>query len=348
MSFAFLLALRPAFSLPPPGPSYAHSSSDAPRLIQIVQSNADGWAESNIRALYSVLKAEGGDPIISAPINDWSGAGKQRFTQCITRTNTSPASHEFPPAEVPGKGCQYHSCPGFSPPTGANATDDHINYINAPPVTATEYGIKKIGSQLWGGNKPQLVFVGPAVGSNTGWKYFSSATIGSAMYAARHGIPAIAFSGAYSEPTPWTESPLHSDVYAELALTLIGTIIWSGPPYLPGGVWLNVNFPDPYQNGCDSVAKHKWVLTRVDWYHFNDQPHEDWKPFQQPDMEWCGNRTLPSEAWTQYDWGVPACWVTISIGDAAGGGDPNADAVRQRQVAEKLKYMLSCLPAILH
>jgi hypothetical protein len=54
--------------------------------------------------------------------------------------------------------------------------------------------------------------------------------VGAATYAAKTAkIPAIAFSGVTGDPTAWNApTPLHSKVYADLALNVTTTIINTG------------------------------------------------------------------------------------------------------------------------
>ena len=47
----------------------------AARAVNIVSSNDDGWAESNIRALYDSLTAAGNSVVLSAPADNQSGKG---------------------------------------------------------------------------------------------------------------------------------------------------------------------------------------------------------------------------------------------------------------------------------
>ena len=48
----------------------------AARAVNIISSNDDGWAESNIRALYDSLTAAGNSVVLSAPADNQSGKGK--------------------------------------------------------------------------------------------------------------------------------------------------------------------------------------------------------------------------------------------------------------------------------
>jgi 5'/3'-nucleotidase SurE len=161
-----------------------------------------------------------------------------------------------------------------------------------------------------------------------------SGTVGAATYAAKTaGIPAIAFSGATGNPTAWNvPTPLHSQIYADLALNVTTTIINSGKPYLPANTFLNVNFPavsETKGGECTDPKQFKYVFTRINSGLFSA-----------PDANWCGSTRLPQESSVI---GRSGCYVTISPADANDKTDVN-DAAVQTQIINKLKPILSCLP----
>lgn len=160
-----------------------------------------------------------------------------------------------------------------------------------------------------------------------------SGTIGAATYTAKTAkIPAIAFSGQTGDPTAWNApTPLHSKVYADLALEVTQTIINSGKPYLPDNTFLNVNFPAVESGKCDDIAKFKYIFTRINTGLFSSR-----------DAKWCGSTRLPWEADVILFRGS-SCYVTISPGDANDKSTVN-DAAVQQQIINKLKPILSCLP----
>jgi broad specificity polyphosphatase/5'/3'-nucleotidase SurE len=82
------------------------------------------------------------------------------------------------------------------------------------------------------------------------------------------GGPSIAFSGQMEDKTPCNAHvPVHSRVYAELAMMVTEAVLSSGPPYLPEGTFLNVNFPEAYTGVCESTHQYRFVLTR-NYHHF--------------------------------------------------------------------------------
>lgn len=283
--------------------------------VRIVQSNDDGWAESNLRTFFNVLNAAGHQTILSGPAENQSGR----------------SSLDAAPTTVDSDGCEYNSCPGGSPPTGANATDPRLNYVNSYPVTSIKYGINQVAPKLWNGAKPELALTGPNVGSNVAVQVPFSGTVGAAVWAVEQaGIPAIAFSGVSGERTAWNApAPLSAQLYADLALNITNTIIKSGKPYLPAHTYLNVNFPAVSDSSCNKASDFKFVMTRINTGLFS-----------QRDAQHCGTTRLPWEADVLYIRGGK-CFVTISPGDAKDKTTLN-DAGLQAQIINKLQPILSC------
>ncbi|CAI6295622.1 unnamed protein product [Periconia digitata] len=284
------------------------------QAIRIIQSNDDGWAEANARTFFDALDSAGHDVVLSAPAENQSGTGSSDAT----------------PTQVGSSGCEFSSCPGGSPPTGANATDPRLNYVNSYPVTSIKNGIDVTGPKLWNGAKPELAVSGPNVGSNVGPGGLFSGTIGAATYAAHTAkIPAIAFSGRTGDPAAWNQpTPKYSKVYADLALNLTTTLIDSGAPYLPDDVFLNVNFGEVSDSTCHDASQFKFIFTRVNTGLLSAR-----------DTEWCGATRLPWEVDVIYLRG--GCYVTVSAGDAS--DKSTTDAARQKVVLDKLKPLISCL-----
>lgn len=281
--------------------------------IRVVQSNDDGWAELYIRTLNSALLSAGHAVVLSAPAEDRSGFG----------------SRDEPPAPRADP-CEYDSCPAGAGPVGANRTRPDLHWVNSFPVTAIKYGIDTFGPQLWGGAAPELAVTGPNVGANLWLAVPFSGTVGAACFAAHDaGIPAIAFSGASDQRAAWDVSPVpnRSLVYAQLATALTDRIVASGKPYLPKGVFLNVNFPK-VEGACADASKFRWVLSRINPGALSP-----------PDVEWCGSERLPTELHVAAQDG---CYISVSVGDASDKTTVNDD--RQKVVLDKLRDMLVCLP----
>lgn len=183
--------------------------------------------------------------------------------------------------------------------------------------------------KLWNGALPELALTGPNVGTNLFLSVPFSGTVGAACYAAHDaGIPAIAFSGADDGRHAWNEAPRKSSsVYAALATNLTSVVVASGKPYLPKDVFLNVNFPK-VTDECSDPSKFKFVLSRINPGIFSPK-----------DVNWCGTDRLPTE---DSVYKTKGCYVPVSIGDAKDKTTINDD--RQKEVLEKLKSILTCLP----
>ncbi|TWU78634.1 hypothetical protein ED733_005333 [Metarhizium rileyi] len=280
--------------------------------IRILQTNDDGWAEGNIRVLNDALIAMGHQVVLSGPAENKSGAGSRQ---------EDPKPRKKP--------CMYDSCPANSGATGSNATRPDLNWVNSYPVTSARYGVETFGPKVWNGEKPELVVAGPNVGPNYWLVNLISGTVGAAAYAAHEaGIPAIAFSGANTKSYSWnTPASLESAVFADIAANITQTIIDAGKPYLPKGVYLNVNMPRVAAGGrCSKASDVKYILSRITMGLLSD-----------PDVDWCGKSRLPTEFGVQMR---AQCSVSISVGHAS--DKMSTDATSQRVVLDKLRPLLSC------
>lgn len=196
-------------------------------------------------------------------------------------------------------------------------------------MTSIQYGIDTRGPEFFDG-PPDLAVTGPNVGSNIGLTAFISGTVGAATYAAKNGIPAIAFSGASGSPTSWdSERPHYSDVYADLATNLTNQVIAAGKPYLPEDIWLNVNF-GRVTDECANAADFSFVLSRI---------NVPVPLVSGDDVSTCGRSRLPNELEVSL---ASGCYASVSVGAAASKRD--ADAETQGAVLKKLSNLLTCLP----
>ncbi|PBP28115.1 5'/3'-nucleotidase SurE family protein [Diplocarpon rosae] len=291
--------------------------------VDIVMSNDDGWAEMNIRAFYDALNyynrhisPANSSVVLSAPALNMSGTGSLNGT-----------------AELVKDGCQFGSCPASSPGIGFNSSDPHLNYVNAFPVTAMSYGITTLSPKIFGG-PPDFAVSGPNVGSNFDIQVPFSGTVGAAVAAINLGIPAISFSGKSGSQISYTDEPVpfYAKAYAELAIWITFTLTRHPiKPYLPEGVWLNVNFPtvDWDTKTCVNYKEFKFILSRI----YPAIPFVD-----APDVKTCGSDRLPTERSVLERSG---CYVSISVGNKS---KLDAGEAAQKVVLEKLSDLLSCLP----
>ncbi|CCM04142.1 uncharacterized protein FIBRA_06304 [Fibroporia radiculosa] len=285
----------------------------------LILTNDDGWADAQIRAQYTELTEAGYDVVLSCPAENMSGTGSD------TATPTTLA-----------EACEYDTCPVGSPPEGFNASNTHLNYVNAYPVDAVRYGIQTLAPKFFH-SKPDFVVSGPNIGNNLGTVVLISGTVGAACEAAKEGIPATAFSGgtgsqvSYTtlESDPTASSSESSWVYAELTTHYTNTILeFDLPilPLLPEGVIVSVNYPDI--NSCPSASDYKWVFSR------------NLASSEGTDLWTCGSSTLPAESDVV---AADGCYSSVSVLNATTKTD--VDALTQAEVyARLLTLPFTCLP----
>ena len=175
-------------------------------------------------------------------------------------------------------------------------------------------------------NSPNRTFA-----ANLGSTTLISGTVGAATEASKEGIPAIAFSGSTGSQTAWTAAPAtYESVYADLSTNVTQTLLGSGAPYLPSGIWLNVNYPTVSSTTCATTRQFKFVLSRINSATGSTPA----------DVSTCGSTRLPTESKVV---GTSGCYASISVGVAPTKGD--ASAAQQAVVLGKLGKILSCLPA---
>ena len=171
------------------------------------------------------------------------------------------------------------------------------------------------------------------MGANLGATTQISGTVGAATEASKEGVPGIAFSGSTGSQTAWTVSPVpaYSTLYAELSANVTDTLVASGAPYLPSGIWLNVNYPEAGSGtSCTSTEQFKFVLSRINTATTKGR-----------DVVTCDNGgNLPTETSVVDSSG---CFASISVGVATTKSDANS--TEQAVVLNKLEGILSCLPS---
>ena len=205
-----------------------------------------------------------------------------------------------------------------------------FNYVNSYPATSVRYGLET--SKPFFNGYPDLVVTGPNVGSNLDIINLISGTVGAAQFATWNaGVPAIAFSGRDGDHTAWNVRPVprYSTIYAALATKVVNTLTMSGGgPFLPWGVFVNVNFPSVgHKRSCTSADQVKFVLTRS--YATSDPARVDFTT--------CGGQRLPTErSVIQAD----GCYGSISVANASKTFD--SSVANQADVHQKLGPILSC------
>lgn len=280
----------------------------------IVLTNDDGWAVALVRAQNDALKAAGHNVVLSCPAENKSGTGSSSAPATVL---TSP--------------CEFNTCSTGSPAEGFNASDPHLNYVNAFPVDSARYGIQTLAPKFFNGSAPDFVVSGPNVGNNLGSTVLISGTVGAACEAAHEGIPSIALSAATGSQVSYTtleSSPNSADslaarIYATLGTRFVQALTAAGGTILPTNVSVNVNFPST--NHCPDVSNFSFVLSRI---------NED---NSATDVEWCGTTHLPTESNVVNQ----GCFASVSVFNASTKGDVDADT--QAFVLNRINGSLTCL-----
>ncbi len=214
----------------------------------IVLTNDDGLT-SNVVALYTALKADGHDVIVSVPCQGQSGMGAAvKFLRPLG-----------PLAADCLHGAARKGDPGAGPMTRAGLPGD-LHYVDGTPVMATLYGLDVLAQARWG-KAPDLLLSGPNEGQNLGSMVITSGTVNNAQYGMIRGIPAIAVSaGLKTTGDERLANPASADV-ARLTVELVRNLEKrsGGKRLLPPAMALNVNFPDKLEGA-------QWQLSRIGTY----------------------------------------------------------------------------------
>ncbi|KII84069.1 hypothetical protein PLICRDRAFT_46398 [Plicaturopsis crispa FD-325 SS-3] len=319
LAFAAVAAASPNRPGPPASPGWPGSPGHG-NGVKVLLTNDDGWAELNIRAQNDALIAAGYNVVLSAPAENKSGTGSSTATPTVLNQT-----------------CEFNTCPVGSPPTGFNASNPRLNYVNAYPVDSARFGIQKLAPKFFW-SKPDLVFSGFNVGSNLGPVIQISGTVGAACEAAKEGVPSIAFSAASGDQLSYTTlanktapSTLAARLYSALGIKFVDALLSSHShgPILPPNVTVNVNYPATNASVCSQEKDFKYIFTRV----LPDAGAVDVKT--------CGGTTLPDETTVVETLGA-GCYVSVSVFNATTKADVNAET--QEFVLRKLGKLLTCLP----
>ena len=230
----------------------------------ILLTNDDGFAATNIRSTYRSLKEAGHRVILVAPVSQRSGwSGK--FDVPEKKTLSSDGEFDY---EKEGE-----------PAWGHDIEDNHIWYFNGTPASSVAFGLRYVIPKHFGNSsnetidKVDLVVSGPNEGVNLSPGMFTiSGTVGAAVAAVYRGIPAIAFSGSNSNNSFFEDSldndPLEpSNIYADKVVEFVDVLFKNqekNKRVLPLGTGLNVNFPNVgYNDEKNNCTSPRWVYTRL-------------------------------------------------------------------------------------
>ncbi|RLV92681.1 Acid phosphatase [Spathaspora sp. JA1] len=311
-------------SLPAPNPASKN----------ILLTNDDGWAATNIRATYYKLKDAGYNVYMSAPVSQRSGFGG-KFDVPDSPTLETDGGFSYPAAGAPS--------------WGHEESDDHIWYFNGTPASCVSFGLTYLPQFLNKSIDFDLVVSGPNEGDNLGDAAFTgSGTIGASYNAVYQGVPAIAFSGNnfnnsfFKDDLNLTDNMAPATIYGTKIVEFVNEIFKSqgrNENLLPNGVGLNVNFPNVgYLN--ESCTDPTWVQTKISGrdaispvLSYNQTTNSftfGELPFNPLTLCLNGDCSLPSES---YVVGETVCAASVSVYSV----DYDANEKLQHQVFKALK-----------
>lgn len=251
----------------------------------ILLTNDDSFAATNIRATYYKLKDAGHNVFLVAPVSQRSGWGG-KFD--IPYTSTLQTDGEFAYVKA------------GSPSWGHELDDDHIWYFNGTPSSSVAFALKYVlpvyFAEKEGKNTTiDLVVSGPNEGTNMSPGMFTlSGTMGATYSSVYRGLPAIAFSGSnsnnsfYKDELDLDDALAPSTIYAGKVVEIVETLFSNqgdNDRALPLGVGINVNFPKVgYQSVDEKCLSPVFRKTRLTGEHATA-----------PDMEY--NATSNSFYW---------------------------------------------------
>lgn len=173
--------------------------------MRVLITNDDGIDSPGLHTLASVAADAGLDVVVAAPHEERSGSSASLLA---TRTDGRLLLHEEVIAGLDG--------------------------VRAFGVEATPAYITWAGVRGAFGDRPDLVLSGVNKGPNTGHAVLHSGTVGAALTANAHGLPAMAVSLTAPDPKHWSTA-------AEVAARTLG---WMLEQEALAPVVLNVNVPD--------------------------------------------------------------------------------------------------------
>ncbi len=221
LPLAALLLCTPALAGTAPAVAAPQTApqTEPTRPLRILLTNDDGYNAPGIRKAFERLTAAGHDVTIVAPLTNQSGAGTK-----MSNAPTITVKHPEP----------------------------KVWAVDGSPGDSVSFGL----AEVFAGDAPDLVVSGTNFGPNVAGLATHSGTVGGAVAALEHGVPAIALStGGVTVPDPVTTVNAMGPTL-DFAVKLIDRLrarARSGP-LLPQGVGLNVNHPVVGADGKGTAA----------------------------------------------------------------------------------------------
>ncbi|MFP3986265.1 5'/3'-nucleotidase SurE [Streptomyces sp. E11-3] len=207
LPLAALLLCTPALAGTAPAAASAQAAQTGP--LRILLTNDDGYDAPGIQTMFRRLTAAGHDVTVVAPLTQQSGSGTK-----VTNAPTLTAKHPEP----------------------------HVWAVDGTPGDAVSFGLSVVFAE----RAPDLVISGPNFGLNVAGVATHSGTVGGAVSALEHGVPALAVSTgplAAPEPGPTLAAMRPTSDYTVKLIDRLRSRAKAGRPLLPAGTGLNVNHP---------------------------------------------------------------------------------------------------------
>ncbi|MER6449026.1 5'/3'-nucleotidase SurE [Streptomyces venezuelae] len=217
LPLAALLLCTPALAGTAPAAAAPQTAPAGP--LRILLTNDDGYDAPGIRKAFERLTAAGHDVTIVAPLTNQSGTGTKMLS---------------------------------GPSITVKHPEPKVWAVDGTPGDSVAFGL----AEVFAGDAPDLVVSGTNFGPNVAGLATHSGTVGGAVAALEHGVPAIALStGGVTAPDPVTTVNAMGPTL-DFAVKLIDRLrsrARSGP-LLPEGVGLNVNHPVVGADGRGTAA----------------------------------------------------------------------------------------------
>lgn len=161
--------------------------------ISILMGNDDGFGSAQLQEFYRLLKADGHDVVVVAPVDNESGqGGRSVFT---TSKNLTTAS-------------EFNLVPAGSPSLGRDENDPDIWYYNGTPAACTFVALDFVLPRFYDNRTIDLYVGGPNFGNNLGSFLYTL----SGMSHGGHNIPNTSLTMAFRYHgrhicSNWTRSP---------------------------------------------------------------------------------------------------------------------------------------------
>lgn len=185
--------------------AFAHGDAQT-RPLKILLTNDDGFEAAGLRLMREALIAAGYHVTVSAPVEDFSGAGA-------------------------------------SMSSGVLKLDDHGSGIWAVHGTPADSALVGL-FQIMKDDPPDLVVSGTNRGQNLGTSTNSSGTVGAAVTAASYGFPAVAVSaGISADAAALTAAYAKAADIARQVIAALDARRFAGGKLLPDRIVININQP---------------------------------------------------------------------------------------------------------